>query len=316
MSGPCLPSSSMRNHALPATLPFYIMSGITHWQAGIPRRMDSMSYFPNRGTLAQSEYCAPPLRMQMEDSYLQYRPAHPVNGIRPPLDNMRGQFAGGLNDQNQSGAATKAIGAPIKFNTGRFAGHTIRTELHEIQRPDYGRRFGVVDRRVLDDPPALEGLMCMAELFEMPKDAQGAPRNTNAVWSQTSGRPTLTLVNGQPITMECNRTASLFGTKFVEPQRISWADSGSDKKWLMFVFSWIHVNPGRYRFFDIFSNPAGCTSPTILAECYGGPFKIYSTKLAPPLEKSSALIKSLAQHGVRVNVRKQKRHRRTKTDVE
>ncbi|KAJ7057936.1 hypothetical protein C8F01DRAFT_1371397, partial [Mycena amicta] len=93
------------------------------------------------------------------------------------------------------GTGTNFIGVPVHFTEGRFAGETICAELEEIQRPEYGRRFGSVDRRVLDDPPvvalrlyrvhnaetseaymieiedyeniALAGLVCMVDLFEI-----------------------------------------------------------------------------------------------------------------------------------------------------
>lgn len=47
----------------------------------------------------------------------------------------------------------------------------------------------------------------------------------------------------------------------------------------------------RYRVFNIYSKACGTTEIPILAECYGGPFKIYSTKEFPGLRASTDLTK-------------------------
>ena len=45
----------------------------------------------------------------------------------------------------------------------------------------------------------------------------------------------------------------------------------------------------RYRTFDIFSGVAGNLNPPVLAEVYGGAFKVYSTREFPGLEPSTEL---------------------------
>lgn len=45
----------------------------------------------------------------------------------------------------------------------------------------------------------------------------------------------------------------------------------------------------RYRAFDIFSNVPGSQNHPILAELYGGPFRVYSTREFPGLEPSTEL---------------------------
>lgn len=87
----------------------------------------------------------------------------------------------------------------------------------------------------------------------------------------------------------------------------------------------------RYRVFNIYARAEGIDIP-ILAECYGGPFRIYSTKEFPGLRPSTDLTKvnififvitycssrltfnSLSQHlsmfGVRLNLRETERKRR------
>ena len=47
----------------------------------------------------------------------------------------------------------------------------------------------------------------------------------------------------------------------------------------------------RYRVFNIFGKVAGKTDIPVLAECYGGPFRIYSTKEFPGLRPSTDLTK-------------------------
>ncbi|KAF7321047.1 Velvet domain-containing protein [Mycena chlorophos] len=147
---------------------------------------------------------------------------------------------------------TSFIGRPVRFTEGRFAGETIFAELKEIQCPEYGRRFGSVDRRVLDDPPvvelrlyhvhnvgvpngqysvevddyenvALAGLLCMVDLFEIV-----SPRtdDTDAV---------LAVVDGHRITEAAKRTQYLFGTTFVEAYLVKIPDK--EKKRLLFTFS-------------------------------------------------------------------------------
>lgn len=85
----------------------------------------------------------------------------------------------------------------------------------------------------------------------------------------------------------------------------------------------------RYRVFNIYAKTDGTDIP-ILAECYGGPFRIYSTKEFPGLRPSTDLTKvrhvkaAFASHavcidlvqqhlslfGVRLNLRETERKRR------
>ncbi|KAF7360748.1 Velvet domain-containing protein [Mycena venus] len=271
----------------------------------------------------------------------------------------------GEHSQHHCPSAANLMGLPRRFDEGRFSGQTLRAELHEIQRPKYGRRFGTVDRRALDDPPVvllrlfhvynagtnkqweqevqnyddipLTGLICMADLFEFPRSIRPPfnlqpPLSTNSnpnpysigtlssnmasdrqypIHGAESRLPpdTLVLIDGYPITESSRRTASLFGTKFVEPHRIGW--TGNNQKQILFTFSDLAVRLEgyfilRYRFFDIFADPHTASSP-MLAECYGGPFKIYSSKEAPALKESTMLTKLLANHGVPVKVRQKAR---------
>ena len=88
----------------------------------------------------------------------------------------------------------------------------------------------------------------------------------------------------------------------------------------------------RYRVFDIFSKGYHSSELAVQAECYGGPFRVYSTKEFPGLHASTDLTKvtlpvyficklpsnlvpmnqQLARWGVRLNIRETERKRRKK----
>ncbi|KAK7036022.1 velvet domain-containing protein [Favolaschia claudopus] len=288
--------------------------------------------------LVHSELAAPPLQLQLGEYF-----------ARPCL----------------SLPAPDSIGLPRYFTNGWFAGKTIRAELEEVQRPQYGRRFGKVDRRVLDDPPVvslrifdvcnagtrmereqemndyddipLAGLMCMTDLFEV-KQSQPPPPNSSEFSSNSASpysveetfvypprsppsppplpRAVLTTVDGYDVMEDSNRTTALFGSKFAEPHRVQMP--GKIHKQLVFVFSDLAVRLEgtfllRYRFFDIFSKSgSNGSASSMLAECYGRPFPIYSSKYAPPLLESTELTKCLADQGVTVKVREKARSPRKK----
>ncbi|KAJ7160228.1 velvet factor-domain-containing protein [Mycena filopes] len=266
-----------------------------------------------------SDQPAPPLQLQLPPSYCRQSVVLPAN----------------------------LVGLPTYFTEGRFAGRTLRAELEEIQRPEYGRRFGAIDKRVLDDAPVvllrlfelldagtvaerevgiqiteyadlpLAGMLCMAELFAVPDEnlCHRAPTTQYATQDIPIGTtphhriPALD-TNCSSIHESSNRTQSLFGAKFAEPLAVAFAGG---QKHIIFAFHDLAVQLEglfrlRYRFFDIFSTLGETT--TVLAECYGQSFRIYSAKAAPALKESSTLTKRLANYGVRVNVRKTPRPRR------
>ncbi|OSD00527.1 hypothetical protein PYCCODRAFT_1356135, partial [Trametes coccinea BRFM310] len=92
------------------------------------------------------------------------------------------------------------------------------------------------------------------------------------------------------------------------------------KKSAVFVFSDVAVKSEgtfvlRYRLFNILSKVATGSPAPALAECFGGPFKIYSSKEFPGLQASTELTKSLALYGVRVNMRETPRRRRRDSEM-
>ncbi|KAM6502467.1 Velvet factor domain containing protein [Amanita muscaria] len=111
----------------------------------------------------------------------------------------------------------KPIGSAVTFVSGKFAGKTIRTELHEIQKAKLGRKYAKVDRRPLDPPPIVllkyfvvenvgtpeeyeqeidnyqtiqnVGIMCCLDLFPVPgylAEAAG-PSSSSPAGSETHG---------------------------------------------------------------------------------------------------------------------------------
>ncbi|KAH9485023.1 putative velvet family sexual development regulator [Psilocybe cubensis] len=119
------------------------------------------------------------------------------------------------------------------------------------------------------------------------------------------------------VTESSKLTPALVGEKFAEPTLIDHRG----KKCLVFVFGDLAVRREgvfilRYRAFDIFSGINGSPPSPVLAELYGGPFKVYSTREFPGLEPSTELTKNLSKYGVRVTLRdaERKSKKRSKSD--
>ncbi|THU88104.1 hypothetical protein K435DRAFT_680440 [Dendrothele bispora CBS 962.96] len=118
-------------------------------------------------------------------------------------------------------------------------------------------------------------------------------------------------VNGFPIAENSSVTTALVGSTYVMPTAIDH----KGKKMLMFVFSDLAVKSEgffilRYRMFDLFSRAWDKEDPVIQAECYGGMFRVYSTKEFPGLQASTELTKNLSRYGVRLNIRETERKRK------
>ncbi|KAI9437983.1 velvet factor-domain-containing protein [Lactarius indigo] len=119
-----------------------------------------------------------------------------------------------------------------------------------------------------------------------------------------------------PINEGSRQTEALAGTTFVQAANLDYKGN----KVLMFVFSDLAVKAEgnfilRYRCFDLFSRVAATDGQTpVWAECYGGPFRVYSTKEFPGLRASTDLTKHLSYFGVRLNLRETERKRRRKVD--
>lgn len=84
------------------------------------------------------------------------------------------------------------------------------------------------------------------------------------------------------------------------------------KKSLMFIFSDLAVRSEgtymlRYSAYDIFSHVRHTHGHPALAQCFGGPFHIYSTKDFPGLHASTDLTKHLSFYGMRLHAREHQR---------
>ncbi|VDB87162.1 unnamed protein product [Peniophora sp. CBMAI 1063] len=117
------------------------------------------------------------------------------------------------------------------------------------------------------------------------------------------------------VTESSKCTDCLAGTTFVQAQNLDYKGN----KVLMFVFADLAVKMEgnfilRYRCFDLFSKVAGEQQTPVWAECYGGAFRVYSTKEFPGLRASTDLTKHLSYFGVRLNLRETERKRRKKVD--
>ncbi|EGO01174.1 hypothetical protein SERLA73DRAFT_179274 [Serpula lacrymans var. lacrymans S7.3] len=291
-------------------------------------------------------------------------------------------------------AALSFVNHPIPFESGQFAGQTVRAELVEVQKADLGRKYARVDRRPLDPPPVVLlrlyyvhgfgtdkeieeeiedyddvqslGLLCNVDLFPVPSEIPPNEKHPNSSLSppppypvssipshpelSTSTfssyispfsseiiRPSLSIPSGPrvfipngnhhtpsrhspdviahygtyPVAESLKCTSSLVGATFVQPVYVDH----SGRRSLMFVFADLAVKIEgffvlRYRVFDIFSKTYGNGDLPIQAECFGGAFKVYSTKEFPGLRASTKLTKQLARGGVRLNIRETERRRR------
>ncbi|KAI6126719.1 velvet factor-domain-containing protein [Pisolithus sp. B1] len=125
----------------------------------------------------------------------------------------------------------------------------------------------------------------------------------------------LTYFDGShPITEDMKRTAFLSGALFVQPAVIDY----NGRKALVFAFADLAVKAEghfflRYRCFDLFSRMSGHEQVPMQSECFGGQFRIYSTKEFPGLQASTELTKQLARYGVRLNTRETERKRKRKS---
>jgi len=148
----------------------------------------------------------------------------------------------------------------------------------------------------------------------MPPPPVHVPQQTNSGYHPPSGNlEAVAHVGNHPITEHSKCTNALVGQTFVQPANVDY----KGQKSLMFVFADLAVKIEgtfilRYRVFDIFSKGYHSSELAVQAECYGGPFRVYSTKEFPGLHASTDLTKQLARWGVRLNIRETERKRRKK----
>ncbi|KAJ3536114.1 hypothetical protein NMY22_g6180 [Coprinellus aureogranulatus] len=120
-------------------------------------------------------------------------------------------------------------------------------------------------------------------------------------------------VNNFPVLEGSKATTALVGQMVVQPNLVEY----QGRKALVFVFADLAVKIEgnfilRYRAFDLYASDPHRTEQSRIgmrAECYGGPFRVYSTKEFPGLKASTELTKHLARWGVRLNIRDTERRR-------
>ncbi|KAF8688196.1 hypothetical protein AX14_003508 [Amanita brunnescens Koide BX004] len=240
----------------------------------------------------------------------------------------------------------KPVGSPVTFISGQFFGKTVRTELQEIQQAKLGRKYVKVDRRRLDPPSMVllkyftvndvgtfneleqeiddyrailnVGIMCSLDLFPIPRRQPMLKTISNGEQPQD----VVHRIKNHLITESSKLTPALVGIKFTEPVLVDY----QGKDCLIFVFGDLAVQREgtfvlRYRVFDILSAAAGSDQHPILAECFGGPFRVYLTRDFPGLQASTELTKSVARYGVPITTRDierkskgPKRHRSNSND--
>jgi len=145
------------------------------------------------------------------------------------------------------------------------------------------------------------------------------PRRQPILQTITNGeqpRDVVHRIENHLVTESSKLTPALVGEKFVEPVLVDY----KGKERLMFVFGDIAVQREgtfilRYRAFDIRSTAAGQDQHPILAECYGGAFKVYSTRDFPGLQASTELTKTVSRYGVRVTMRDSERRPKGRTST-
>ncbi|PCH37382.1 hypothetical protein WOLCODRAFT_109785 [Wolfiporia cocos MD-104 SS10] len=112
-------------------------------------------------------------------------------------------------------------------------------------------------------------------------------------------------------------TGALIGATFVQPAGVEY----KGRRLLIFVFADLAVKLEgsfvlRYRVSNLFSKANGPADVPMLAECFGGPFRVYSTREFPGLHASTDLTKHISFYGVRLNLRENVRKRRRKCEIQ
>ncbi|KAI0779949.1 velvet factor-domain-containing protein [Fomes fomentarius] len=278
-----------------------------------------------------------------------------------------------------------ALGGPIAFTHGPFAGKVVRVAATELQKADAGRKYARKDRRSLDPPPVVQvrffevhgvnaeteisnydenlasGLICHVDLFpvgdytecnganENVRESRGMnhylcglslpalsfapgnigdvthpysypwmlqPRCVSTLYQSQASRDNIVAYYGHyPIRESTISTTILAGTLFATAVVVEQ----NRRRMLTFVFNDLAVRQEghyslRYQIFHIHSkttDDGGETYRTpVLVRCFGGVFRIWSTKTFPGLAPSTTLTKSLSLFGAAVNVRLSVRNRK------
>ncbi|KAI9056496.1 hypothetical protein FKP32DRAFT_1615973 [Trametes sanguinea] len=120
----------------------------------------------------------------------------------------------------------------------------------------------------------------------------GRPSNSISSAGEPEKRDIVAWYGDVPIHESSKCSAMLSGGTSMQAEVIDY----KGKKSAVFVFPDVAVKAEglfflRYRAFNVLSKCAAPTPMPVLAECYGGPFKIYSSKEFPGLQASTELTK-------------------------
>ncbi|EIN12710.1 hypothetical protein PUNSTDRAFT_130958 [Punctularia strigosozonata HHB-11173 SS5] len=197
---------------------------------------------------------------------------------------------------------------------------------------------GVTTETEIESPDKIriEGFVCNVDLFPVPTNwhERGGPSTassssssshavnhpttvTPASYAQKATHPDiLAYVGEHPLRESSMCSGDLAGGRFVEAIRLDYGG----KNRTLFPFPDLSVKTEgffclRYRIFDILAAAEGKGSIPVLAECFGGVFRIYGSKGFPGLKVSTELTKLIAIHGhPNVKVRQTERKRRKLSD--
>ncbi|EMD37761.1 hypothetical protein CERSUDRAFT_94754 [Gelatoporia subvermispora B] len=259
-----------------------------------------------------------------------------------------------LRDVRPLQTGSSAIGEPVTFVAGQFAGQTIRTQLEELQKADLGRKYARKDRRPVDPPPVVRlrmiriinygtpdkfeeeitqyddliafGLTCHLDLFPIRgENGSGSlPWENMGHTGQRSTEPSPALPPAfapqqhpaqSPVMQHNPPFSSRTGPLILDHMsrnnhRVTAACPPSPGPSSEVAVQLEGTFILRYRAFNVFAQATEGRDIPAIAECYGGPFRIYSTKDFPGLRASTDLTKCLSLLGVRAHVREQERKRR------
>nr|UNA00544.1 velvet factor family protein [Ganoderma sp. TQC-2021a] len=118
------------------------------------------------------------------------------------------------------------------------------------------------------------------------------------------------------ITESSNCTQVLAGARVANAVTLEY----NSRPTLAFVFNDLAVQQEgsytlRYRVFSIFAKTSDTYSTPVLATCFGGVFKIWSSKAFPGLAPSTTLTRRLSLYGTHVNIRSaDRKKKRARTD--
>ncbi|OCH85121.1 hypothetical protein OBBRIDRAFT_763355 [Obba rivulosa] len=223
--------------------------------------------------------------------------------------------------------ASQSVGTPSSTPSSSSSGYT-STPAHQITSPTVStsstHQSGTPSSSTTHPPIALPMFAgvppSLSSLIPgMPGMGLHSMVSIHGTSSHVSDSPSdiVAFYDELPITENSKCTSMLAGTTFQDSSVVDLHGKLS----IVFVFSDMAVRQEgrfivRFRVFNVFGQATGSCPVPVLGECFGGPFKIYSTKDFPGLRASTDLTKKISLHGIRTNIRARERKRRKINDSE